>query len=195
MRLSVGFWKHFCMSDGFIGTCSGIDRAQLKGTMWWIYFIMNKAFVWAAHILNSSPESSMSSFELSGQRHHRTDALFSHSSCTSHQRPVTFVLLIVLHFFKGLAGTIGHLQAFMLRKKKTSLFLVLLFTLGAKASAGSHGHSNEQQLELDSNDQLHLADMNVFATYRKGFAHFDWKVGIHMKFTAMKYAKQAHHRE
>lgn len=43
----------------------------------------------------------------------------SHSSCSSHRRPVTFVLLIVLHFFKGLAGTIGHLEAFMSSKKQT----------------------------------------------------------------------------
>lgn len=35
---------------------SSLDRLQLKGTMCYIYYIMNKAFVWAAHILNSGPE-------------------------------------------------------------------------------------------------------------------------------------------
>lgn len=75
----------------------------------------------------------------------------SHSSCTSHQRPVTFVLLIVLSFFKGLAGTIGHLEAFMLRKKQAWSYSSLLGKncIGAKASTGSHGRSKEQQMKLD----------------------------------------------
>lgn len=108
--------------------CSSLDRVQLKGTMWWIYYIMNKAFVWAAHILNSGPESSTSSFELRSKTSQNWRGV-SHSSCTSHQRPVTFVLLIVLHFFKGLAGTIGHLSSFYVEGGKKK-FLVLPFTLG-----------------------------------------------------------------
>lgn len=63
----------------------------------------------------------------------------SHSSCTSHRRPVTFVLLIVLHFFKGLAGTIGHLEAFMWRKTNV-VFLFLLFSSGEELHRGEGFH-------------------------------------------------------
>lgn len=63
----------------------------------------------------------------------------SHSCCTSHRRPVTFVLLIVLHFFKGLAGTIGHLAAFMWRKTDVA-FLFWLFTFGEEQHGGKGVH-------------------------------------------------------
>ena len=98
---------------------------QLKGTMWWIYFIMNKAFVWGARILNGGPESRVRLWTIRSKTSQNWRAV-SHSSCTSHRRPVTFVLLIVLHFFKGLAGTIGHLEAFMWRKTNV-LILALNF--------------------------------------------------------------------
>lgn len=52
-----------------------------------------------------------------GQRHHRSNAPVHIHLVTSHGRPVAFVLLIVLHFFKALPGIIGHMEAFMCSKQ------------------------------------------------------------------------------
>lgn len=121
MKIHIHFLVFWCTSmlcsvlESVLPVCW--NSVQLKGTMCWIYFNMNKAFVWGAHILNRGPES-RSSFELSGQRHHRTDALFRIHLVPHTEGPVTFVLLIVLHFFKGLAATIGQLEAFICKKKE-----------------------------------------------------------------------------
>lgn len=87
---------------------------ELKGTMRWIYFIMNKAFVWGAHILNWCPESK-SSFELSGQRHHRTDALL-HIHLVSHTGGPPH-LSFWLSSVSSEDWTIGQLKTFMQNRR------------------------------------------------------------------------------
>lgn len=69
-------FQSVCMVHTFLRCPRGWNGgAQLKGTIYWIYFIMNKAFVWGAPMLNRGPES-RARFELSGQRHHRIHAPF-----------------------------------------------------------------------------------------------------------------------
>lgn len=151
------------MCDAFVGTfmlSSGFGKRLPCLLNWWcsaqrnnvvVYFIMNKAFVWGARTLNGGPES-RSSFELPGQRLHRTDAPFRihlvpHTGCPSH---LSFWLSSIS--FKGLAGTIGHLEAFMSRK--TNMFLSSLFILGEEPHTGwrlplfsvTPCHGKEQQL-------------------------------------------------
>ena len=90
---------------------------QLKTkTMWLIHYIMNKGFfVCVSEVLPHCagvPESTRG-FELSGQRHHSSEpTTTAHSCCSSPRTLHAFVLLIVLRVFKGLPGTIGHLEAF-----------------------------------------------------------------------------------
>lgn len=193
--------------------CSGLESVlpvcwnggvQLKGTMWWIYFIMNKAFVWGAHILNGGPES-RSSFELSGQRHHRTDALF-HIHLVPHTGgPSHLSFWLSSDFFKGLAGTIGHLEAFMWRKTNV-VFLFLLLTLGEELHRGEGFHLLPWLPATVKNNNFVVVHQIKTTDYIKKNKHFNWntekalhvsieKVGTDMKSTAIKYAKQAHHRE
>lgn len=99
----------------------------------------------------------------------------SHSSCTSHRRPVTFVLLIVLHFFKGLTWTIGHQEAFMWIK--TNVFLFLLFTLGEEQHRGESFHllawlptavkNNNWNCTLNQNERLHFPRKNSLIERQK----------------------------
>lgn len=95
----------------------------------------------------------------------------SYSSCTSHRRPVTFVLLIVYYFFKGLAGTIGHLEAFMWGKNKRCVLILTLHfrgrtTQGWKLSK-TPCHSKEQQLKT-----IRIRMTNLYFCNKK--KHLNW---------------------
>lgn len=76
-------------------------------------------------------------------------------------------------------------------QKTNIVFVVLLFTLGEewhKCEGQQFKLYSETKSEFWKKKTLKLKDS-------VGFAHINRKVGIDMKSTAMKYAKQAHHRE
>lgn len=85
---------------------SGLQRLRLKGNN-----VLDLLYYEQSLCLWRSPATDRPGFELPGQRHHRSEALF-HMQASSHQRLVAFVLLIALCF----SATTGHPDALSLRK-------------------------------------------------------------------------------
>lgn len=160
---------------------------------------MTKAFVSVAHIQNSRPASSLSGFELSGQRHHRTKAHPRIHLVPHNQRPVTSVLLDCPVFLFGPAGLIGHCEAFM-SSFLLIYFFFLLRTFWGEAAEPAWGvpPSTDNKLLLCSITMyislIHTSVIFKKIPWRVSSASTE-KVGTAVKVGGMKYAKQAHHRE